>query len=68
MTIFFEVLDLNNASPATISRCGVVNTEASSIGWKAFIIKWMKEVKSCWVANNETLILELFDWVLPMVS
>lgn len=67
-TIFFEVQDLQYATPATISRCGIINMEASSIGWPSFVYKWCKDTASVWSTNNEPLILELFNWILPHVS
>ena len=33
MKMMFEVENLNNASPATISRCGLMLLETSDIGW-----------------------------------
>ena len=33
MTMMFEVEDLVYASPATISRCGMVFLEAKQLGW-----------------------------------
>lgn len=67
-SIFFEVQDLLYATPATITRCGIINMEAASIGWRAFVAKWCKDKSSLWSTNNEPLILELFDWILPHVS
>jgi|JI6StandDraft_1071083.scaffolds.fasta_scaffold12177_8 dynein heavy chain len=37
MTMLFEVEDLSQASPATVSRCGMVYLEASMLGWKSLI-------------------------------
>jgi len=33
MKMIFEVENLANASPATISRCGLVLVETRDIGW-----------------------------------
>lgn len=68
VTIFFEVLDLSYASPSTISRCGIVNTEATSIGWQNYVHKWIHENDRTWSQPNQLLILDLFDWILPSVS
>lgn len=67
-SIFFEVMDLRFASPATISRCGIINMEASSIGWRSYVLKWCNDKASVWTLNNEDLIIELFDWIVPHVS
>jgi dynein heavy chain len=34
MTMMFEVEDLKQASPATVSRCGMVYVSAENLGWQ----------------------------------
>lgn len=42
MTMMFEVSDLDSASPATVSRCGMIFFESSSLGWKVLVEKFLK--------------------------
>lgn len=40
MSIVFEVEDLLEASPATVSRCGMVYLESKDLQWDAFFDQW----------------------------
>ena len=42
MTMMFEVQDLAVASPATVSRCGMVYLEPSYIGIDPFVECWLR--------------------------
>ncbi|XP_071611851.1 dynein axonemal heavy chain 1 [Heliangelus exortis] len=44
MTMMFEVQDLAVASPATVSRCGMVYLEPSVLGLEPFIECWLKKI------------------------
>lgn len=44
MTMMFEVQDLAVASPATVSRCGMVYLEPSILGLVPFTECWLKRV------------------------
>ena len=44
MTMMFEVQDLAVASPATVSRCGMVYLEPSYIGLEPFVECWLRQL------------------------
>ncbi|CAJ1418817.1 unnamed protein product [Effrenium voratum] len=43
-TMMFEVEDLAVASPATVSRCGMVFLEQSDIGWRVLALSWCERL------------------------
>ncbi|EFJ08822.1 hypothetical protein SELMODRAFT_131043 [Selaginella moellendorffii] len=56
--LLFEVSDLQYASPATVSRCGMVFVDSKNLGFKPYIWKWVNKR-----ANKEEagLLNELFE-------
>ena len=60
MTMMFEVADLAVASPATVSRCGMVYLEPSYIGLPPFVECWLRTIPENIYQYKEKL-QELFD-------
>jgi dynein heavy chain len=64
MSLVFETQDLRVASPATVSRAGMIYIDASELGWKTYTDSW---VSLKFKADEEmaTFHRELFDKWLP---
>ncbi|KAI9363382.1 dynein heavy chain and region D6 of dynein motor-domain-containing protein [Zopfochytrium polystomum] len=44
MHMLFEVADLAVASPATVSRCGMVFMDPASLGWSPYVQSWSRKL------------------------
>ncbi|CAF0823905.1 unnamed protein product [Adineta steineri] len=65
MSMIFEVMDLSQASPATVSRCGMIYLEPRVLGWRPLVESWVNHeiAEPLRVFKNE--ILALFDFLVP---
>lgn len=69
--MLFEVQDLAVASPATVSRCGMVYVPLEELGWQPFIQTWLNtdmaeqsaDVRAHLQQLCDALIQPLLDWV-----
>ncbi|XP_027732137.1 dynein heavy chain 8, axonemal [Vombatus ursinus] len=57
--LLFEVHNIENASPATVSRMGMVYISSSALSWRAILQAWLKKRSP----QESTVILEMYDKV-----
>lgn len=65
MNLIFEVQDLAAASPATVSRCGMVYVEPSAMGWRPILQSWLKILPETLTGKWKDQIAKLCEWLLP---
>ncbi|KAI9331944.1 dynein heavy chain and region D6 of dynein motor-domain-containing protein [Obelidium mucronatum] len=65
MSIQFEVGDLAVASPATVSRCGMIYMEPNGLGWRAVVTSWLKTLPKAVTPELVETIQKMFDWLVP---
>ena len=67
MTMMFEVMDLAVASPATVSRCGMVYLEPSILGLQPFVNCYLKTIPDA-IFDHKDKLQSLFDRFLEVTD
>jgi|LauGreDrversion4_2_1035121.scaffolds.fasta_scaffold54647_5 dynein heavy chain len=69
MTMMFEVEDLLEASPATVSRCGMVYMNPEKLGWQVQTETWLHKLPlTLSTAQHLTLLRRMIDYFVPKIT
>jgi dynein heavy chain len=64
--LLFEVADLQYASPATVSRCGMVYVDSRNLGYSPYVWRWLNTRQ---VPAEAEALRQLFDkYAAPAVD
>ena len=64
--IIFECTDLDNITPASVSRCSILSVPQKCLVWKDLFDRWFQKIRQeTWMEGHDVLLKDLFEWIIP---
>ncbi|XP_043259913.1 dynein axonemal heavy chain 7 isoform X2 [Colletes gigas] len=63
--LIYEPMDLEVASPATVSRCGMIYMEPVSLGWSPLLISWMNTLPATFTEHIKHHLHDMYTRFCP---
>jgi dynein heavy chain len=68
-SMMFETKDLDVASPATVSRCGMIYMQPHVLGWRPMLASWLNTLPKTLNASHAKFVNNLFErYVDPLLE
>ena len=69
MRMVFEINSLKNATPATVSRAGILYINETDIGWRPFVETWVHGLDDRFLPSAKSHLPSLFDrYIEPLIE
>ena len=65
MSLLFEISNLRTATPATVSRAGILYINPGDLGWNPYVTSWVETRENTTEKANLTI---LFDKYIPVCT
>ncbi|MPC44116.1 Dynein heavy chain 3, axonemal [Portunus trituberculatus] len=65
MSVIFETCDLEEASPATVSRCGMIYMESKELGWRPLKDSYLASLPGAVKPEVRQMMDHVIEWLLP---
>ncbi|GLH11962.1 uncharacterized protein GBIM_16656, partial [Gryllus bimaculatus] len=62
MRLLFEISNLRTATPATVSRAGILYINPQDLGWNPYVSTWLESRKN---SSEKSNLIALFDKYIP---